>query len=508
MSRTFNSAKNLASSIGISLLMILLGFITRKMFVDAIGVDYLGLNGLLQNILGMMTLLEGGFATSVVYNMYKPLSQDNKIEILALLQLYKKVYRYIALGVLAFGICLYPILDSLIEDAADLQYLHIVYFIFLFNSLIQYFSAYKWSLINASQQNYKLTTINLIYQLSLSIFKIAILYYTANYILYLIVESLCGIALNIAVVRKANRLFPYVVNAPSYSVAPHIKQNIISNMKALFLHSLGGYFMHSTDNIVISAYIGVGVIGLYSNYTLLIGTVRNILSQILNSFSESIGNLIASESSYHSYKVFKTIFFINFLVVSSLVSVLSVIIQPFIQWWLGIEYLLPNWVIIIMLFNFFIDGMRVSAFMFKTKAGIFKQDRFTPLLQGILNLGLSLLLVRFLGLGGVLIATGLSILAIGFWQWPRLIYKFVFNVKLKEYFFRYGIYSCVLLLTVTSSILITQLINFDSVIFDLSIKSFITFIIILSVYYMSFRKTYEFKQLKEYCKLLICNYKR
>ena len=165
--------------------MILLGFITRKIFVDNIGVQYLGLNGLLKNILGIMTLLEGGFATSVVYNMYKPLAQDDRPKILALLQLYRRVYRWIALGVVLFGVCLYPFLGYFLKDAEDLDYVGVVYFIFLFNSVINYFSAYKWSLINASQQVYKLTTINLCYQIGVSLTKLAILYFTKNYILYL-----------------------------------------------------------------------------------------------------------------------------------------------------------------------------------------------------------------------------------------------------------------------------------------------------------------------------------
>jgi O-antigen/teichoic acid export membrane protein len=162
--RTLNSAKNLASSLGITLIMTLLGFFTRKVFVDNVGVEYLGLNGLLQNILGIMTLLEGGFATSVVYNLYRPLAEDNRPQILALLQLYRKVYRYIALGIILFALCLYPFIDIFIKDGENLEYVSIVYFIFLFNSVVGYFTAYKWSLVNASQQNYKLTAINLVYQ--------------------------------------------------------------------------------------------------------------------------------------------------------------------------------------------------------------------------------------------------------------------------------------------------------------------------------------------------------
>lgn len=503
MARTVNSAKNLISGVGISLVMTLLGFFTRKIFVDAIGVEYLGLNGLLQNILGMMTLLEGGFATSVVYNMYKPLAQDNKTEILALLQLYKKVYRYIALGVFTVGLCIYPFLDLFIEDAEGLRYLGIVYFIFLFNSLIQYFTAYKWSLINASQQNYKLALINLTYQIVLSLSKIAILYYTENYILYLVTETICSLALNIAIVRKANKLFPYIVNAPKYSVKPEVKRNIITNMKALFLHSLGGYFMHSTDNIVMSAYIGVGIVGLYSNYTLLTSTIKSFTTQILNSFSESVGNLLASESESYSYKVFRTINFVNYITISIPIVFLAVLSQPFIRLWLGADYILSNAILAIILFNFYIDGMRTSVLTFKTKAGIFTKDRFTPLLQGIINLILSIILVRILGLAGVLLATGISILSIGFWQWPRLVYKNVFHVSLWPYFRQYIQYFLVCVLTIFCALMTSLTINIDNLILKIGCDFIITTTLIIVIYYLFFGRMFEFRQLVQYCKSVL-----
>ena len=314
--RSLNSAKNLISSLSITLIMTLLGFLTRKIFVDNVGVEYLGLNGLLQNILGVVTLIEGGFGTSVVYNLYKPLAEKNQEKIIALLQLYKKVYRYIALGIIIFSLCLFPFIDNFIKDAENLSYVSIVYFIFVFNSVIQYFTAYKWSLINADQKNYKLTTINLIYQVGLSITKILILYYTKNYILYLIVEALFNLGLNIAIVKKANQLYPYICTSKKYIVETNIKANIISNVKSLFFHSLGGYFMNSTANIVISSFVGITIVGLYSNYTLLTGYVNSLCKQILNSVSESVGNLIAEENKEKSYQVFKIIFFINFLVIS------------------------------------------------------------------------------------------------------------------------------------------------------------------------------------------------
>ena len=493
--RTLNSAKNLASSLGITLIMTLLGFFTRKVFVDNVGVEYLGLNGLLQNILGIMTLLEGGFATSVVYNLYKPLAEDDRPKILALLQLYRKVYRYIALGIIFFALCLYPFIDVFIKGGENLEYVSVVYFIFLFNSVVNYFTAYKWSIINASQQNYKLTTINLIYQVGLNLAKLGILYFTKNYILYLVVEALFGVGLNIGIVWKANQLFPYIRTKEKYLLDVATKTNIVTNMKALFINKIGGFFMHSTDNIIISAFVGVASIGLYSNYTLITGTIGNVVNQALNSFSESVGNLIASESSEKVYEVFKTTFFVNFLLASVPVIILHNTINPFIAWWLGEEYLLGYATLCIILFNFYINTMRNTALTFKTKAGIFVKDRYTPLLQGIINLALSYIFVQYWGLPGVLFATSLSILSIGFWQFPRLCYKYVFHQSLWNYFSRYIVYSLVGILTLVLSLGLCRLVSLDNALLQTLFNAVISIVTLLMVYYIAFHRTVQYRQL-------------
>lgn len=496
--RTLNSAKNLASSLGITLIMTLLGFFTRKVFVDNVGVEYLGLNGLLSNILGIMTLLEGGFATSVVYNLYKPLAEDDRPKILALLQLYRKVYRYIAIGIIFFALCLYPFIDFFIKDGDNLEYVSIVYFIFLFNSVVGYFTAYKWSIINASQQAYKLTTINLVYQIGLNLTKLAILYYTHNYILYLVVEALFGLGLNYAIVRKANQLFPYIKTKETFLLDSATKKNIMTNMKALFVNKIGGYFMHSTDNIIISAFVGVASIGLYSNYTLLTGTIRSIVNQALNSFSESVGNLIASESASKVYEVFQTTFFVNFLLASIPVIILHNIITPFISWWLGEEYLLGYTTLCVILFNFYIDVMRSTALTFKTKAGIFVKDRYTPLLQGIINLILSYVFVQYWGLVGVLFATSISILSIGFWQFPKLCYKYVFHQSLWKYFRKYIFYSVVAFVTLVASVHLCELFLVENFFVKALSNGLISLMTISAVYYVSFCKTRQYSYLQNY----------
>lgn len=490
--RTINSAKNLASSLGITLIMTLLGFFTRKVFVDEVGIEYLGLNGLLQNILGIMTLLEGGFAAGVVYNLYKPLAEDDRPKIIALLQLYKKVYRLIAIGIVVFALLLYPFIDHFIKDVESLEYVSFVYFIFLFNSIVGYFTAYKWSLINASQLNYKLTTINLSYQIGLNLAKLSILFFTANYILYLIVEALFGIALNVGIVKKANKLFPYINTKAKYKIAEDTKQNIISNMKSLFLNNMGTYFMHSTDNIVISSFVGVASIGLYSNYTLITQTIGNVVTQIFNSFTEGVGNLIASEETEKIYEVFKTTYFIGFLLAIIPSIVLFNTLEPFISWWLGDSYELGYNILSVVVINFYISTMRTVPMIFKVKAGLFYFDRFAPLFQGVINIILSLIFVQFWGLTGVLFATTISILSVGFWQYPFLCYKYIFKRRLTQYFKKYLFYTIIWISSLLLSLLINSAIdvsnNFLKILFNGSISLLVTCFMI----FVAFRKTDEY----------------
>lgn len=484
-------------------MMLLVGFITRKVFVDNVGVKYLGLNGLLQNILGIMTLLEGGFATSVVYNMYKPLAEDNRPKILALLQLYRRVYRWIAFGVIAFGISLYPFIGYFMKDAEDLSDVGIIYFIFLFNSVINYFSAYKWSLINASQRVYKLTVINLAYQLGVSFSKLAILYYTKNYILFLIVESFFNIAYNVAVVKKAESLFPYVKTRQKYLIDSDTKSNIITNIKALFVNRIGGYFMHSTDGIIISSFVGIPINGLYSNYTLITGYVKSLVSQSLDSYSESVGNLIASESTDKVYAVFKSCLFVNFLLVSLPIAILFNAFPPLIDWWLGPEYKMSNLIVWLVLINFYLDSIRTTALTFKTKAGIFVNDRWTPFFQGVINVILSLIFVRCWGIAGVLLATAISILSIGFWQFPRLCYKFIFHKPLIDYFKRLSFYTTVFIVSLVLSMLLCKIIEFQKPFVSLLYNVSVTGLLTLLLYWFFFHRCEEYLELRQYAINLI-----
>ena len=238
--RVKNSIKNIYISVLTQIIVILLGFVSRKVFIDSLGSEYLGINGLLTNVLSMLSLVEGGIGASIVYNLYKPLAEDDRPKIIALVQLYKKIYWILAIVVFVLGMCLYPFLGLFVKDT-NIRFLFLVYLIFVIKNFISYLNAHKWSLINADQKGYVLARYNLLFNVVTTISRIFILKFTNNYILYLLIELVIIVIQNIWNGRIVEIRYPYIKEKKKYSVDAEVKENLKTNVKAIFLHNIGSY---------------------------------------------------------------------------------------------------------------------------------------------------------------------------------------------------------------------------------------------------------------------------
>lgn len=492
--RTENSLRNISISIFSQVLTVLLGLISRKVFINNLGIDYLGINGLLSNILSMLALIEGGIGTSIIFNLYKPLAEKNEEKVTALVQLYKKIYKVIALLVLLLSICIFPIVLTLINRDTSVANVSIIYFIFVFNNIITYFNAHKWSLINADQRGYILVKYNLIFSTATTICKIIILALTQNYILYLLIEGVIFIIQNIWNGRIVEKLYPYIKRKDIVSIDSSTKKNLITNVKAIFLHNLGGYCVYGTDNLLISYFINIKTVGLYSNYLMIINQLSDLMMPILNGIGSSVGNLIATESNEKNYEVFNVVYFINFWIFSFCTIFLFNLLEPFIEFYFGRGLLVDKLTFIVVLLNFYLKGMRSSVSIFKTKAGIFARDRFVPLIEATINLGASLILVKYMGLAGIFIGTTISTLALPFWTFPTLVYLNVFKKPVKKYFIKYLYYG---FLTILICAITTIICNFVKgiTLYTLAIKGFICCLVPNALYFIIFYKTKELQYL-------------
>ena len=490
--RTKNSIKNIYISILTQVIITLLGFISRKVFIDSLGTEYLGVNGLLTNVLSMLSLVEGGIGTSIVYNLYKPLAEDDKPRIIALVQLYKKLYGVLAIVIFVLSLTLYPFLGVLMKDGSAITSINIIYFIFVGKNIISYLNAHKWSLINADQKGYVLAKYNLIFNIMTTISKIIVLVITKNYIAFLLIEAGIFIVQNLWNGKVVNERYPYIKTKDKYNVENNVKDNLITNVKALFLHNIGSYCVFGTDNILISAFISIKSVGLYSNYTMIIGQLSSLLSPILGGIGASVGNLLATESKEKSYEIFNVTYFINFWIYSVCTIFLYNLLEPFIDWWLGKELLLDRLTFIVILINFYISGMRSSITTFKSKAGIFSEDKYVPLIEAIINLGSSIILVKYFGLAGIFMGTTISTIALPLWIQAKLVYNNVFEKSVNKYFKKYVLY---IMLTIIAVVITTFLCNMILVagFIGLVLKGVICVIIPNAIYISVFYKTNEFK---------------
>lgn len=494
--RTKNSIKNIYIGILTQVVVVLLGFTSRKVFIDSLGTEYLGVNGLLTNILSMLGLVEGGIGVSIIYNLYKPLAEKDTEKITALIQLYKKLYTILAGIVFLLGMAIYPLLGKIIKGGTTVKYIGIVYFILIFKSVISYLNAHKWSLINADQKGYVIAKYSLIFNIVTTIIKIIVLKLTRNYILFLLIETIIFIIQNIYNGNIVNRMYPYIKTKEKYEVDKDTKDNLIMNVKAVFLHKIGSYCVFGTDNILISAFINIKAVGLYSNYTMIITQLASLLTPIIGGIGDSVGNLIATEDQEKSYDVFKMVFLINFFIYSISAIFLFNLLEPFIDFWLGKGLLLDQLSFIFIIANFYITGMRSSIDIFKAKAGIFNPDKYMPLVEAIINLAASLVLVKYFGIAGIFMGTMMSTISIPLWNQPRLVYKHVFKISVFEYFKKYVAYLILTIGVGWMTTLICGKIFVENIFLLLIIKGIICILLPVIIYALLLHRCKEYIELK------------
>lgn len=431
--RTKKSAINIITSLVSQFIIILLGFLSRRIMVDSIGVEYLGINGLMSNILTILSLAESGIGVAMVYALYKPLADNDIFKIKALMNFYKNSYRVLAGLTAIIGLSILPFLNLFIKNNT-IENVNLIYLMFLFSSVCSYLYSYKVSMNNADQNKYLATIFNTITQILVLIIKVFILYITKNYILFLSIDIGATLIKNIIFSKMMDKRYPYLKDKDKVKLDYETKKSLYTNIKALFLGKIGYILSTSADNLVISSMISIKTVGLYSNYITLTSSVVGFVGVFIGSVSASIGNLIATESNKKIYEIYKVTSFINFWLYGFSSICLFCLSDTFIALWLGQEYIMEKGVVFLIVFNFLIVGLMAPIDSIKSAAGLYKPDRFIPIVESMVNFVSSIILVKPLGLSGVLIGTLTSTLLFSFWVKPMIVYKSIFYKNSSEYF--------------------------------------------------------------------------
>lgn len=491
--RVKNSLINIGAGLANQIIITMLGLVSRTVFINTLGIEYLGINGLFTNILSMLTIAEAGLGASIMYSLYKPVAENDYHKISILMKFYRNAYMVIALIILVLGLSLMPFLDFFIKDS-NVDDIHLIYFIFLLNTAAPYFYIHKNSFLNVCQKGYIVTGIYSVSSVLSVLIKIAILHYTQNYILYLIIESVITITNSIILAMIVNKMYPYLKNKVKGKLDKETRKDITKNVKAIVIQNIGNYLVFGTDNIIISSFVSVAAVGLYSNYNMLIEICRTFINQIFNNIYHSVGNLVAKESVDKVYSVYKTYRLVNFWLYSFFTIFLMIMLEDFITLWIGSKFLMEEGLLLILMIIFYERGMRNSIATVKTTAGIFHEDRFVPLCQAAINLIVSILLVQQMGITGVFIGTLVSALAVPFWNTPYLVYKKVFYQPISHYFLKYTFFTTIGIGTYFLTNLICNFIPAGNLL-NLIIRALVCLIVPNFVYLCIFYKSDEFKYL-------------
>lgn len=451
-SRIQNSFFNFISGIGYRILTLFTAFMVRTVFIKCLSAEYLGINGLYSNILSMLSLAELGFGTAIVYSMYQPLANKDYKKLQQLMKLYQNAYRIIGTVILVLGLCLVPFLDILIKDKPNISGLTFYYLLFLLNSVVSYwFFAYRNSLLTADQKAHVVTNYSSIFNLIKSVLQIVFLIVFHNFTVYLMIQIICTISENIAVAIKVDSIYPFMKEKNREKLPINERKKIFKDVKALMLTKISHIALNGTDNIIISAFVGLKWVGLLSNFMMISDAITAILCQITSAITASLGNFFAQEDKKSGYRLFCRVEFLNFWLYGFCTISLIVLLNPFITIWLGKQYILSQWTVIWISINFFVAGFMNTIFTFRSTLGLFIQGQYRPVIVTAINIVLSIGLSYKWGITGVLAATSISRLCVNLWYDPWLIHKRGFQVSVKPFFVKYlkrclllGVVSCLM----------------------------------------------------------------
>ena len=458
MTRIGNSLKNIKYSIVGQSIYLLINFISRMVFVKILGTEYLGLNGLFSNILSILSLADLGIGAAIVYSMYKPLAEKNEVKLKALMRLYKQAYISIGVLILVLGTCLTPFLEFFINGIPQIPYINIIYVLYVLNSGLSYFFSYKRSFLIADQKKYIESFYHYLFYLLRNILQIIILLYTKNFLSFLGIQILSTLLENIIISRKVNQLYPFIKGKNNTELDSKERNTILKNVKAMVLHKVGSVVVVGTDNLLISKFVGIVEVGLYSNYLLIINALNQIYGMIFQSLTASVGNLGVTEKKEKSIFIFNCIDLFGFWIYAFSSICLIILFNPFINIWLGKEYQLQMSIIMLIVISFYLTGRRKSVLTFKDALGLFWYDRHKSLYESGINLFISIILAKFIGMEGVLLGTIISTLLTCFWIEPYVLYKYGFRGSVKSYFRKYGFYTTIMIIVGTVTWIISNLI--------------------------------------------------
>ncbi|MDE7271088.1 MAG: hypothetical protein K2N81_11525 [Acetatifactor sp.] len=501
-SRTKNSSLNLVTTFGQQLLNMALRFLVRTVFVYTLGKSYLGINGLFSDILSMLCLAEFGFDTAINYKLYKPLVERDERAIRMYMSFFKKIYRMVSGVILGLGLLLIPALPVLIKDYDRLGELGInavlIYIIYLLQSVSSYlFFAYRSAIVKADQKSYILNVVSGLVDIVLSFVQIAILLIWHNYIVYIMALIGFNIIRNLISARIATAKYPNYFAGEADTLSRQEIKEIFKDCSALFVFKVDNVIVKATDNLVLSSFRGLAMVGEYSTYLLIYTSLKGILNRMHDAVKASMGNLFAVEDIEHKYFFFETTNFITMILYGTAGGGIAIMSNELIGCWLGADYVIPQPLPLLIGIELLFVGIKINLNQIRNICGVFQQMWYRPLIGIVINLVVSVVGVFVWGINGVVLGTIMSLIFANFTVDPTVIHKYCFEgyQSVSRYYRRNFGYMAVLAVACAIAMWLCSHVFVGHGWFSVIVHSLICGILIPVAFFLVYRRTEECRYL-------------
>lgn len=482
---------NIIVSIGFKIILLIVSLLARRYLIKYIGNDFNGLNSLYISIIGFLSVADLGIETAITFSMYKPIVQNDNNKVAALYRLFKKLYKVICGVILLGGLLVMPFLKYLAKDYANLDVnLYLSFSLMLISVVMTYFYSAKTSLINAYKNNYVTTTIHslgLILQYGLQILVLVI---TKSFTWYLVCNIIAVLFQWLITEIYARKKYGHIMILKQ-DVDEDTKEGVKKKVLAMFMHKIGAALVNSADSIIISSFIGLTMLGLYSNYTIIITAMMGVITLFFTPLTSVIGHLCVSSEKEKTKKYYN--FFCTFNYIIGCIFFLGYfsIIDNVIYICFGEGLELARIISYVITLNYFIQFLRQSTLLFRDATGIFYYDRYKAIVEGVVNIILSISFVFLFGVTGVIVATIVTNLLICHTVEPYVLFVHGFESSPKKYYIRN--YIQIALFTIILTILYFVHIDMDNVWLELVVNGFISvgFSLILCV--LSYMTSSDFR---------------
>ena len=402
--RKRRGVKNLIYGLTAQALIAVMNLALRSVIISKLGLNYVALGALFNEIIAMMSLAELGIGSAITFSLYKPLAKGDEEKCAQIMTLFQRAYRIIAAVILGVGCALTPFVHLLVKDIGfDLPYIRLVFLLYTVKTASSYLFSYKAALLTADQRMYEVTRVNTAATVAMVACSILEIVVFGNFIVYLLLQIAFSLGGNYVLSRLAQKRYPLLARRAELPASE--RKAIFKNVRSVFVGKLSGRITNSTDNILITLLVDTLSIGLYANYSMVLTVLTGVVTQIESAISAGVGNLLAVDYDAYAEETLRRLTFSMAALGTMCMIGLMCVFSPFVSVWIGEKYTLGDGVVFVLCLNLFLQFARMPLWTTVTGAGLFQKDKYISIIGSTANLVVSVLLGRAYGMIGIFIGT-------------------------------------------------------------------------------------------------------